>query len=554
MAPSAAMWRLLPPWQSPSNGPVVSIWPCMPGFHRCSLGLHSPMCKLVKRPPVSEGVGEGVECRPNHSGQLWLTALPLAIIFSIFLVSIAVQDFTVIDNTSNTQIQLPVEQRVHIDLPFRASASSSWNVITDNLGRFFSVRGFDRKYIRSNQSSSTRPVRIPSHESSLESELEAEDLQEFLQPSIQHATQSSTRSNGGLLSDLISRYNQGMPRSQGFRQLRIQEDLNRKHVTEGQVPTFRKLTSLPNKTCSNASQCRDANCGKESKGNLCSERLVHIAMTLDVNYLRGSMAAIYSILLHAECSSNIRFHFLTTKGKEELEKVLAETLPFLQFQTYTFDESSVKSRISHAVRHALEEPLNYARFYLAHMIDPCVKRIIYLDSDVLVLDRIEELWMTNMGNSTVGTPEYCNANFPSYFTGNFWTNSSLASTFANKEPCYFNSGMMLINLDRWRKTECTAILEYWMEVQKEQHIYELGSLPPLLLTFAGDIQAIDRRWNQHGLGGDILKGDCRPTRNEPASLLHWSGGGKPWQRLDIHQPCPVDNIWAQYDLLEPINL
>jgi lipopolysaccharide biosynthesis glycosyltransferase len=35
----------------------------------------------------------------------------------------------------------------------------------------------------------------------------------------------------------------------------------------------------------------------------------------------------------------------------------------------------------------IQEPLNYARFYLAHMIDPCVKRIIYLDSDVLVLDR-----------------------------------------------------------------------------------------------------------------------------------------------------------------------
>ena len=29
------------------------------------------------------------------------------------------------------------------------------------------------------------------------------------------------------------------------------------------------------------------------------------------------------------------------------------------------------------------------------------------------LYRIEELWMTNMGNATVGTPEYCHANFPS---------------------------------------------------------------------------------------------------------------------------------------------
>jgi lipopolysaccharide biosynthesis glycosyltransferase len=68
---------------------------------------------------------------------------------------------------------------------------------------------------------------------------------------------------------------------------------------------------------------------------------------------------------------------------------------------------------------------------------------------------------------------------------------------------------MVINLEKWRENKCTARVEYWMEVQKEQQIYDLGSLPPLLLTFAGDIQPIDHRWNQHGLGGDTLKGDCR---------------------------------------------
>ena len=33
-----------------------------------------------------------------------------------------------------------------------------------------------------------------------------------------------------------------------------------------------------------------------------------------------------------------------------------------------------------------------------------------------------------------------------------------------------------------------------VQVQKEQHIYELGSLPPLLLTFAGDIQVQKLFW------------------------------------------------------------
>ncbi|XP_024399370.1 probable galacturonosyltransferase-like 3 [Physcomitrium patens] len=552
MAPSATMWRLLPPWQNLHNGAIVSIWPCMPGFHRCSLGLRTPTCMLVDQPAAPDVA----EYRQSHSTQLWLTTLPLAIVVTIFLVSIAAQDFNGVDTTSQTQPQFPAYRRVHTGIPFKTRVSTSWSITTSKLGHFFDVKRFHPKSLRSNQSASTRPVKIPEYESTTGQLLGVESVGEHPHPSVQRAAKSSSRSNIGLLPDLVSYSNEGLPLAQGQRQLKNQERFTKPSSTieqleKSQFPRFRKAVSLPNRTCSDASQCIDSNCDNEAQGSFCNERLVHIAMTLDINYLRGSMAAIYSILRHAECSGNIRFHFVATNGKEKLEKVVAETLPFLQFQTYPFDESLVKSRISYAVRHALEEPLNYARFYLAHMIDPCVKRIIYLDSDVLVIDRIEELWMINMGNSTVGTPEYCHANFHSYFTERFWRNSSLASIFANKKPCYFNSGVMLINLDRWRKEACTATLEYWMEVQKERHIYELGSLPPLLLTFAGSIQAIDSRWNQHGLGGDILRGDCRPTRNEPASLLHWSGGGKPWQRLDIHQPCPVDSIWAQYDLLEP---
>lgn len=93
-----------------------------------------------------------------------------------------------------------------------------------------------------------------------------------------------------------------------------------------------------------------------------------------------------------------------------------------------------------------------------------------------------------------------------------------------------------------------------MEIQREDRIYELGSLPPFLLVFAGEIAGIDRRWNQHGLGGDNLTGNCREIHAGAVSLLHWSGKGKPWIRLDSNTPCSFDIIWSHYDLcptLEP---
>lgn len=87
-----------------------------------------------------------------------------------------------------------------------------------------------------------------------------------------------------------------------------------------------------------------------------------------------------------------------------------------------------------------------------------------------------------------------------------------------------------------------------MALQKEKRIYELGSLPPFLLVFAGEVEGVDHRWNQHGLGGDNVEGSCRPLHPGPVSLMHWSGKGKPWDRLDAGRPCPIDRLWSPYDL------
>lgn len=105
-----------------------------------------------------------------------------------------------------------------------------------------------------------------------------------------------------------------------------------------------------------------------------------------------------------------------------------------------------------------------------------------------------------------------------------------------------------MDLVKWRKEGYTKRIERWMEIQKSDRIYELGSLPPFLLVFAGHVAPIEHRWNQHGLGGDNVKGSCRDLHPGPVSLLHWSGSGKPWLRLSSKRPCPLDSLWAPFDL------
>nr|CAD1826584.1 unnamed protein product [Ananas comosus var. bracteatus] len=259
-------------------------------------------------------------------------------------------------------------------------------------------------------------------------------------------------------------------------------------------------------------------------GGACAAGLVHIAMTLDEHYLRGSMAAIFSLLKHASCPDSLFFHLVASDpAPERLRRAVAASFPSLRFGVYSFPASLLPRRPPPA----------------------CVPRAIYLDSDVLAVDDVRRLWATRLPSAAVvAAPEYCRANFTRYFTPAFWSDPALGPRAfrlrrrRRRPPCYFNTGVMLVDLRRWRAGGYRRRIEAWMGLQRQRRIYELGSLPPFLLVFAGEIEAVDHRWNQHGLGGDNVHGSCRPLHPGPVSLMHWSGKGKPWDRLDAANPCP----------------
>ncbi|KAK4728309.1 hypothetical protein R3W88_021297 [Solanum pinnatisectum] len=137
-------------------------------------------------------------------------------------------------------------------------------------------------------------------------------------------------------------------------------------------------------------------------------------MTLDVKYFRGSVAAVHSVLKNSTCPENVYFHFVASKNKDfqNLRKMVKSIFPSLSFKVYSFNEFRVKKLISSSIRLALDNPLNYARTYLAKIIQPCVERVIYLDFDVVLVDDIQKLW-------------------PIYWFKNYWSSRVLSSEFQN---------------------------------------------------------------------------------------------------------------------------
>ncbi|MBA0766011.1 hypothetical protein Gotri_015102 [Gossypium trilobum] len=225
----------------------------------------------------------------------------------------------------------------------------------------------------------------------------------------------------------------------------------------------------------------------------CDPDLVHVAMTLDSEYLRGSIAAVHSVLRHASCPENVFFHFIAAEfdpaSPRVLSKLVRSTFPSLNFKIYIFREDAIS---------ALTESFISTRTWS---------------------------WSTTFTNS--GTqPSQTHAS------------SARPNTATPTSP----------SISRTGSGPTQKRIENWMEIQRKRRIYELGSLPPFLLVFAGNVEAIDHKWNQHGLGGDNVRGSCRSLHTGPVSLLHWSGKGKPWVRLDARNPCPLDHLWKPYDL------
>ncbi|KAL0437657.1 UNVERIFIED_CONTAM: putative galacturonosyltransferase-like 7 [Sesamum radiatum] len=87
----------------------------------------------------------------------------------------------------------------------------------------------------------------------------------------------------------------------------------------------------------NANECRLSELGKSS---VCDPSLVHVAITLDVEYLRGSIAAVHSILQHSKCPESVFFHFLVPDMG--LESLVRSTFPELKFKVYYFDPERVQ--------------------------------------------------------------------------------------------------------------------------------------------------------------------------------------------------------------------
>lgn len=135
-------------------------------------------------------------------------------------------------------------------------------------------------------------------------------------------------------------------------------------------------------------------------------------------------------------------------------------------------------------------PLNvYVRLLIPTFLPVEVSKAIYLDVDMIVRKDLSILWNLPLGDHMIGGVPDRSATVSSPWGGI----SNYAELALNGDEKYFNSGLLLINVEEWRKTNLSQqLIKCISENSKYANFPDQYGLN---VIFAGQWLEIDRRWN-----------------------------------------------------------
>jgi lipopolysaccharide biosynthesis glycosyltransferase len=163
--------------------------------------------------------------------------------------------------------------------------------------------------------------------------------------------------------------------------------------------------------------------------------------------------------------------------------------------------------------------LTYARIFLDAYCEDGENQVLVLDSDTLVLADVADLQDTDLEGRIIGA---CVDPFIPTVSSIDGLPPSIGSSFPKQTP-YFNAGMMVVDLRRWRDARVSErSLEYIEMAQGHLRQYDQDALN---VTLAGAWKQLDAEWNVQPRAANAL-GQALPMRPR---IVHFSGRLKPWE-------------------------
>lgn len=167
----------------------------------------------------------------------------------------------------------------------------------------------------------------------------------------------------------------------------------------------------------------------------------------------------------------------------------------------------------------------YIKLLMPAAVSRRAERLLYLDVDVLCMSSLTELWETNLGGAALGAvrdPFGSAAGLPG------------APDFMEPDDPYFNSGILLIDVQEWLRSQITEkCFEYISGMRGE---FRCPDQDALNVAAHRRWFELDSKWNY------LINFDFDPQlAREYTGIVHFAGRQKPW-----HEDYSNDALRSRY--------
>jgi len=163
--------------------------------------------------------------------------------------------------------------------------------------------------------------------------------------------------------------------------------------------------------------------------------MIHLAITFDQNYIRQFYALACSVFENNK-NEQIFFHVIATglsaSQRISIEDYIKSKKSEINF--YNVDEEFTKQFV---ITNGNYTNAVYYRLFFPFLIEDSVEKLLYIDTDTIVANSLLALYNTDLKNFPVA------AVYDNYVKNNL-------DLGIIEENNYFNSGVMLIDLPKWR--------------------------------------------------------------------------------------------------------
>lgn len=168
---------------------------------------------------------------------------------------------------------------------------------------------------------------------------------------------------------------------------------------------------------------------------------LNVLFSSDDHYAQHLGAAMQSLLENNQDFTVIRIYIIDNQISDLSKEKLCDIVRrFSNSAVFWISFEKWKSQLQLNMTWSISIS-SYARLFVAEMIPDEIDRILYLDCDMIVCDSLQNLWNTDLQGCILGAVQ-----------------DSIGDSTKNAvglllEEQYFNAGMMLIDLAKWRNLD-----------------------------------------------------------------------------------------------------